>query len=152
MIEQEKRWNFDEYVWIEEYDERMRNKKRLRYNETLSEVVRKAHIKEDELVLDIGTGTGNLAIEFLQNGCKIVVGLDLSAKMLQIAERKAVQWKDQFQIFCFPKKAGLAFQIQKCENPFLEIPFPDQTFDVVASTYSIHHITDDAKGLSIREA
>jgi len=137
MPEQEMKWNFDEYAWIENYDERMRNTKRLRYDETLSEVARKALAKEGDFVLDIGTGTGNLAIEFLKRGCQ-VVGLDPSAKMLEIAERKAIEWEGRFQI-------------QLCKNPLLEIPFPDQTFDIVASTYTIHHITDDAKRLSIKE-
>jgi len=137
MPEQEMKWNFDEYAWIENYDERMRNTKRLRYDETLSEVAQKALAKEGDFVLDIGTGTGNLAIEFLKRGCQ-VVGLDPSGKMLEIAERKAIEWEGRFQI-------------QLCENPLLEIPFPDQTFDIVASTYTIHHITDDAKRLSIKE-
>jgi len=137
MVEQEKKWTFDEYAWLENYDERMRNTKRLRYDETLSEVARITSVKKGDLVLDIGTGTGNLAVKFLEKGCQ-VVGLDPSAKMLKIAERKVVEW-------------GERFQIQLCENPFLDIPFPDQTFDVAASTYTIHHITDDTKRLSIKE-
>jgi putative AdoMet-dependent methyltransferase len=137
MAEQEKKWNFDEYAWLENYDERMRNTKRLRYDETLSEVARKVQVKEGDLVLDIGTGTGNLAVKFLERGCQ-VVGLDPSAKMLKIAKQKVIEW-------------GGRFQIQLCENPLLEIPFPGQTFDVVASTYTIHHITDDTKRLSIKE-
>ena len=137
MAEQEQRWNFDEYGWLEDYDKRMRSKKRLRYSETLSEVVRKASAEEGDFVLDIGTGTGNLAVKFLEKGCQ-VIGLDPSAKMLKMAKRRVIEW-------------GRRFQIRLCENPFLEIPFPDQTFDVVASTYSIHHITDDAKRLSVKE-
>ena len=137
MAEQEKKWNFDEYGWLEYYDKRMRNTKRLRYNETLSEMARKASVKKGDLVLDIGTGTGNSAVKFLERGCQ-VVGLDPSVKMLKIAERKLTEWEGRFQI-------------RLCENPLLEIPFPDRTFNVVASTYTIHHITDDAKRLSIRE-
>lgn len=137
MTEQEKKWNFDEYGWLENYDKRMYNTKRLRYNETLSEVAKKASVKKGDLVLDIGAGTGNLAVKFLERGCQ-VVGLDPSAKMLKMAERKLIEWEGRFQI-------------RLCENPFLEIPFPQKTFDVVASTYAIHHITDDAKRLSIGE-
>jgi len=137
MTKQEKQWNFDEYSWLESYDDRMRGTERLRYDDTLSEVARKASAKKGDLVLDVGTGTGNLAIKFLEKGCQ-VIGLDPSAKMLKMADRKMMKWKGKFQT-------------QLCENPFLEIPFPDRTFDVVASTYSIHHLTDNAKRMSVRE-
>ena len=134
---QNKKWDFNQYDWIQNYDERMRNTKHLRYDETLSRVLKKASIKDGDLVLDIGTGTGNLAVKFLERGCE-VIGLDPSAKLLKIAERKVEEWKGRFQI-------------RLCEDPFLQIPFPEQTFNVVASTFSIHHISDDAKRLSIRE-
>ena len=137
MGEQEKKWDFDEYSWLENYDERMRGLERLRYDETLSEVVRISGAKPGDLILDIATGTGNLAVKFLERGCQ-VIGLDPSAKLLKMAEQKAAKW-------------GGHFQIQLCKNPFLEVPFPKQTFNAIASTYSIHHITDDAKRLSVRE-
>lgn len=137
MADQEKRWDFDGYSWVKDYDRRMRDKTRLRYNETLAEVARKASVKEGDLVLDIGTGTGNLAVKFLERGCR-VIGLDPSSKLLRMAEQEVEQW-------------GERFQIQLCENPFLKIPFPEQTFHVVASTYAIHHLTDDAKRMAIRE-
>jgi len=137
MTEQEKKWNFDEYSWLENYDRRMRDTVRLRYDETLSEVAQIASVKEGDLVLDIGTGTGNLAVKFLERGCQ-VVGLDPSSKLLKMAEQKIVKWRERFQI-------------RLCENPFLEIPFSEQAFQVVASTYAIHHLTDNAKRLAIRE-
>ena len=137
MIEQEKKWDFDEYSWLDNYDERMRSLDRLRYDETLSEVVRMSTVKEGDLILDIGTGTGNLAVKFLEEGCQII-GLDPSIKLLRMAEQKVERW-------------GKRSDIRICENPFLEIPFFDNTFDVIASTYSIHHLTDDAKRLAVIE-
>ena len=137
MVDQEKKWDFDEYDWLDNYDERMRSLERLHYDETLSRIVQKSMAGAADLVLDIGTGTGNLAVKFLEKGCQ-VIGLDPSAKMLRMAEKKAEKWGEQFDI-------------RVCENPFLETPFFDNTFDVVASTYAIHHITDDAKRLAIVE-
>jgi len=137
MDSQDKKWDFDQYDWIQDYDERMRNTKRLRYDETLSRILEKASVKDGDLVLDIGTGTGNLAVKFLERGCE-VIGLDPSAKLLEIAEPKVVEWKGRFQV-------------RLCEDPFLKIPFPEQTFNVIASTFSIHHLSDDAKQLSVRE-
>ncbi len=137
MVVQNKKWDFDRYDWIQDYDERMRNTKHLRYDETLSRVLDRACIEDGDLALDIGTGTGNLAVKFLERGCK-VIGLDPSVKLLKIAEQKAKEWKGRFQI-------------RLCKDPFLKIPFPEQTFNVVASTFSIHHISEDKKRLSIRE-
>jgi len=137
MAGQNKKWDFDEYDWIQDYDERMRNTKHLRYDETLSRVLEKSSVKDGDLVLDIGTGTGNLAVKFLERGCE-VIGLDPSAKLLEIAERKAKEWRGHFKV-------------RLCEDPFINIPFPEQTFNVIALTYSIHHLSDDAKQLSVRE-
>lgn len=137
MVDQEKTWHFDDYSWLDKYDERMRGLERLRYDETLSEVVRISGAEEGDWVLDIGTGTGNLAVEFLTKGCQ-VIGLDPSVKLLRMAEKKIEEW-------------GKRFEIRVCENPFLEIPFFDDTFDIVASTYSIHHLADNAKRLAIAE-
>ncbi len=137
ISKQEKKWNFDEYAWIQNYDDQMRKIERLRYDYTLDEVVVRAEAKGYEKVLDIGTGTGNLAIKFLEKGCR-VVGLDPSSKLLAMAENKALEWSGRFQV-------------KLCEDPFLKIPFPDATFNIVASTYAIHHLTDDAKRLSVRE-
>lgn len=137
MTEEKRNWNFDEYDWIENYDERMRSLERLCYDETLTAVVVESLAKEDSLVLDIGTGTGNLAIKFLEAGCQ-VIGLDPSVRLLRMAEQKVIKW-------------GSQFEIRLCEDPFIKIPFFDDTFDVIASTYAIHHLTDNDKQLAIRE-
>lgn len=137
MCKNAKKWDFDQYDWLQSYDDRMRKTKRLYYDGTLSRVVDKASVKEGDLVLDIGTGTGNLAARFLARGCK-VIGIDPSARLLQMTKDKVTEWKGHFQTL-------------RCEDSFLSIPFGEQTFDVVASTFSIHHISDDEKRLSVKE-
>ncbi len=137
MTKQDKKWDFNQYDWVQDYDDRMRSTAYLRYDETLFRVVEMSEVGQGDLVLDVGTGTGNLAVKFLEKGCK-VVGLDLSTKLIKIAERKVAEWKGRLEI-------------QLCENPFLSIPFRKNTFDVVASTFSIHHISEEGKRLSIRE-
>jgi putative AdoMet-dependent methyltransferase len=137
MGEQTKKWDFDQYSWISEYDNRMRSIKHLKYDEMLFQVFDKAKATEGDLVLDIGVGTGNLAAKFLDEGCQLI-GLDPSTKMLEMAEVRLQEWKDHYTM-------------QICEDPFLEIPFTDNTFDVIVSTYSIHHITDGQKRLAVKE-
>jgi len=137
MAEQVKKWDFDTYDWIGEYDNRMQRIERLKYDETLKRVFDSAAAQKGDLVLDVGIGTGNLALIFLERGCRMV-GLDPSSRMLQMAEDRLAEWKDQCST-------------QVCEDPFLAIPYPNDTFDVIVSTYSIHHLTDEQKRLAIRE-
>jgi len=86
-----------------------------------------AHLSAGESVLDIGCGTGTLAIAAKRqvgpNGR--VHGIDASSEMIRRASRKA-------------SKAGtdVAFQTALVES----LPFRDGTFDVVLSTLMLHHL------------
>ena len=57
------------------------------YDQVLDEVVRSAEVRPHMQILDLGTGTGNLAVRFIQAGC-VVWGVDFSAKMLAKAQAK----------------------------------------------------------------
>jgi ubiquinone/menaquinone biosynthesis C-methylase UbiE len=110
-----------------------------RYNDLLDLVVVRSQVKKDDVVLDIGTGTGELARRFVANrGCQ-VIGLDPSEGMILEARRKASEgaWGD--------------VRFQLVEAPFLEIPYPDGTFDAVASTQAFHHLPECDKPAAVRE-
>jgi ubiquinone/menaquinone biosynthesis C-methylase UbiE len=116
-----------------------------RYNDLLDLVVVRCQVRQGDWVhragtaLDIGTGTGELARRFAQNrGCR-VVGLDPSAGMIREAERKAAaeSWGD------------VSFQVT--EAPFLEIPYPDGTFQAIGSTQAFHHLHERHKPAAVRE-
>jgi len=57
------------------------------YDQVLGEVVRLAEVMPHMQVLDLGTGTGNLAVRFIRAGCA-VWGIDFSAAMLAKAQAK----------------------------------------------------------------
>ena len=57
------------------------------YDQVLDEVVRLAEVTPQMQVLDLGIGTGNLAVRFVQAGCA-VWGIDFSAEMLTKAQAK----------------------------------------------------------------
>jgi putative AdoMet-dependent methyltransferase len=57
------------------------------YDQVLDEVVKSAEVTPHMQVLDLGTGTGNLAVRFVQAGCA-VWGLDFSSEMLARARAK----------------------------------------------------------------
>ena len=83
--------------------------------------VRPDWLKENGSVLDIGTGTGELARRFAQNRSCRVVGLDPSPPMIAEAQRKAAEadWGE--------------VEFQVAEAPFLEIPYPDGAFEAVVA-------------------
>jgi putative AdoMet-dependent methyltransferase len=60
------------------------------YDLVLKQVVRDARVQSGMLVLDLGTGTGNLAQRFVKLGCK-VWAVDFSAAMLARARDKLPQ-------------------------------------------------------------
>ncbi len=136
MGENEKTWDFDS--WADQYDEAVASDFQLyaRYDEVLDFVVEIVNVIPRTRVLDIGTGTGNLALRYLDRGAT-VVGLDPSRKMLA----KAI------------KKAGdnPGAELRKVVAPFLHIPYPDDYFDAVVSTYAFHHIPHRLKLSSVYE-
>jgi ubiquinone/menaquinone biosynthesis C-methylase UbiE len=82
-------------------------------------------------VLDIGTGSGLLAIEIakvLQPEFHITA-IDVSGEMLQIAQENI-------------KKAGLAHCAELKRASASALPFPDCSFDLVVSNASLHHWTN----------
>src|SRR2546429_488174 len=84
----------------------------------------------DDLILDVATGTGLVAVELARRyGCT-VVGLDRSADMLAEAARRN----------------GL---ISGLVNARAErLPFPDATFDHVTFTYLLRYVDEPAATLS----
>lgn len=136
MEENKKIWNFDS--WADRYDEAVVNDPELyaRYDEVLDMVVKVANISPQKRVLDIGAGTGNLSLRCLTCGA-MVVGLDPSEKMLAVALKKVGN--------------NSRVEFRQVDEPFLHIPYPDASFDVVVSTYAFHHIPHNEKPDAVHE-
>jgi ubiquinone/menaquinone biosynthesis C-methylase UbiE len=104
-----------------------------RFRQRLAELAR---LEAGQSVLDVGCGTGALAIAakgFVGAGGE-VAGVDPSPEMVARAERKAA-------------KAGADVRLEV--GTIEALPFPDATFDTALSTLMLHHLTDDGleKGL-----
>ena len=137
---QERTWEFDQ--WARNYDDWVSSDSLLyaRYREVLDRVLTVAAVGPGKKVLDIGTGTGNLALGGLQRGA-VVVGLDPSEKMLGLAREKAEGLGATAPVPTFLQVA----------EPFLTIPYEDATFDAVVSTYAFHHIPQHRQPDAVRE-
>jgi ubiquinone/menaquinone biosynthesis C-methylase UbiE len=79
----------------------------------------------DRRVLDVGCGTGAFAAQVLERfPATQVLGLDLSAGMLQKAEVRC---------------RAAAGRLHLVRGDSEQLPFADDTFDVVTCTHSFHH-------------
>jgi len=91
--------------------------------------------QKHEVILDIATGTGDMAIMYGKTDAKKIVGLDISSGMLQVAKDKI---KDTVL------KDRIQFQVGDAEN----LPFLENEFDVASVTYGIRNFENLNKGLS----
>jgi ubiquinone/menaquinone biosynthesis C-methylase UbiE len=98
-----------------------------REHELREAIIRLAELQTGNDVLDIGCGTGTLAIAATRHvgTTGSVTGIDASPPMIARAKRKAGK-----------AAAPATFQVAVAEN----LPFPDQRFDVVFSTLMLHHL------------
>ena len=92
-------------------------------------------VREGERVLDAGAGTGSTALMAARKvGPRGRVTLfDLSDDMLDVARDKA-------------EAAALEDRLEYYSGDMVQMPFPDASFDVVLSTYSLCPLYDPARG------
>jgi len=88
-------------------------------------------------VLDLATGTGDLAFALRDAGAFSVIGLDVSTEMLAEAARKDARSEE-------------GSPIPWIEGDAMALPFPDATFDAVTVGFGLRNMPDYAGAL--REA
>jgi SAM-dependent methyltransferase len=101
------------------------------------EIADLAQLRAGESVLDVGCGTGTLALEVRERlgVTGRVYGIDPSTQMIAYARQKAV-------------RRGLSINFQP--GVVEHLAFPDRSFDVVLCTWTIHHLpgTNKRQGLA----
>lgn len=84
--------------------------------------------------LDIATGTGDMVFYLSRKNPSSIIGMDISDLMLDVAKNKAKKYKHHGKI---------SFINADAEN----IPFPDETFDVVTIAFGIRNFQNPIKSL-----
>ncbi|GIH15884.1 class I SAM-dependent methyltransferase [Rugosimonospora africana] len=86
-------------------------------------------------VLDVGTGPGRVPLAIAAATAWLTVdGLDVSPAMIEYARHAAAE-------------AGLADRVTFVVGDVAELPYPDQSFDLIVSTMSQHHWANPRAGL-----
>ena len=86
-------------------------------------------------ILDIATGTGDLAITMAALNPDRVVGLDISAGMLEVGKQKIA-------------KANLSDKIEMLVGDSENMPFEDETFDAITVSFGVRNFANLDKGLT----
>ena len=88
-----------------------------------------------ENILDIATGTGDLAINLTKTKAKKIVGLDISEGMLTVGKEKI-------------EKLKLSNQIEMVLGDSEKIPFSNNSFDAITVAFGVRNFEDLEKGLA----
>ncbi len=91
--------------------------------------------KKAQKVLDIATGTGDLAIQMAEKGVPSVIGLDIAPGMLAVGRQKLA-------------KKGVEDKVQMIQGDSENLPFQDHTFDAVTVAFGVRNFEVLERGLS----
>jgi len=97
------------------------------YDACLSWVAEKAAVDGLAVVADLGIGTGNLSQRL--PGCKHLIGVDMSTKMMEVGREKLAHHA----------------QVTFVEGDLLAYFADAPALDAVVSTYAVHHLTEPEK-------
>lgn len=101
------------------------------WRKKVTKIVSKNHPKQ---ILDIATGTGDLALMMSQLNPDKIVGLDISAGMLEVGKQKIA-------------KANLSDTIEMVVGDSENMPFDDDTFDAITVSFGVRNFANLDKGL-----
>jgi len=126
-------WPYDLLVWLLDA---LGFRGRLR--ELRHRAVDLAGLQPGESVLDVGCGTGTLALLAKERvgDTGRIYGIDPGPRQIARARSKAAR-----------RGANIDLRVGVIE----QLPFPDQSFDVVLSTMMMHHLPDDLKRRGLAE-
>ena len=103
----------------------------IKWRKEVVEIVGKNNLKQ---ILDIATGTGDLALMMSKLAPERIVGLDISEGMLEVGKQKIA-------------KASLSDKIEMIVGDSEEMPFSDHTFDAITVSFGVRNFANLDKGI-----
>ena len=100
-----------------------------------NKVVKLVAEKNPENILDIATGTGDLAISLTTTDAKEIIGLDISDGMLEVGRQKISSKK-------------LDHMISMVIGDSEDLPFKTNTFDAITVAFGVRNFENLEKGLT----
>ena len=92
--------------------------------------------KNTGALLDVGTGPGRLLLEIYRRSPDLrLTGMDVSRSMVEQARKNMAE-------------SRLSEKIRIVEGNVSDMPFPDESFDIVVSTGAMHHWKDTVSGIN----
>jgi|TARA_B110000263_G_C15304148_1_gene509465 demethylmenaquinone methyltransferase/2-methoxy-6-polyprenyl-1,4-benzoquinol methylase len=95
--------------------------------------IKSLNFSDGDKVLDVATGTGDVAFAIRRKYNTDIIGLDLSVNMLEIAKKKLKKFKID--------------DIDFIEGDAENLPFDDNTFDKIVISYGLRNLGDCQKGI-----
>ncbi len=99
------------------------------------DVIKMVQAAKPNTILDIATGTGDLAIMMAKNTSAQITGLDLSAGMLEVGRKKV-------------EAEGLTNRVTMIQGDSENLPFEDNTFDCITVSFGVRNFENLEKGLA----
>lgn len=102
-----------------------------------TKAVRLLKYREGGRVLDVATGTGDVALEIARStpASIKITGADFCKEMVELGEVK---------VAASPYADRIDFRVAPCED----LPFPDNTFDSITIAFGIRNVVDRKLGLA----
>lgn len=97
-------------------------------------VVKMVKARNPEMILDVATGTADLAIALEKSGAQAITGIDISNGMLEVGRKKVAD-------------KGLSKLITLKQADSENLPFADNTFDAITVAFGVRNFENLKQGL-----